>query len=545
MGEVRMGGMNRHRTVPLPVFALVVAVVVGVLALPAVSAAATITGTVLNEEDPGAPLGGVGVIVWRRLAVGFEEVTRTAGLTPTSGPDAGIYRLEGVPEGSYVLNYWPKRYSATLGDGYRYYSDQFSGVHSKLALVSVSDEVTVGAEPTATVPAVHLQPSPTFVFRVRRFSADGPPVPSAGIVGFFRDENGTISEHAFVMTPSGDQTTTNKPSGEWRFSIDPNPWWSEARLYAIDSTATSSWPTDGTSYIDVAGGATATMTLLVSRLPLATPVPDAAYWQQGDVTVAVSQEDGDYTPTTWHLRVTRNDWVSPPVVSETTTTGALGPIVFSAEGSHQIEAWGVDDLGRKGPTTECFVGIDRTPPHTTANVDTLSHAELVLDEPTDGGSGWRSMHYTLNGSEPQTYTLGVPVPVPPGLSSVTWWSVDSCDNVEPAHSGTIINGPQPYVRKPVGRSSVRVRRSLTFSGKMTRAANHRRLTLLAYRFDGVDWVLMRTKTVVTHTPRRRGLTTYRGSIKFTAKGRWKVVARYEGDGYWMPAWSPAKYVTVK
>jgi hypothetical protein len=542
MGEVRMGGMNRHRTVPLPVFALVVAVVVGVLALPAVSAAATITGTVLNEEDPGAPLGGVLVIVYRRTAGPFLEVARAASRTSTSGPDAGVYRVEGVSAGSYVLSYLPKRYPTLLDAGEKYYADLFSGGHSKLALVSVSDEVTVGAEPTATVPAVHLQPSPTFVFRVRRFSADGPPVPSAGIVGFFRDENGTISEHAFVMTPSGDQTTTNKPSGEWRFSIDPNPWWSEARLYAIDSTATSSWPTDGTSYIDVAGGATATMTLLVSRLPLATPVPDAAYWQQGDVTVAVSQEDGDYTPTTWHLRVTRNDWVSPPVVSETTTTGALGPIVFSAEGSHQIEAWGVDDLGRKGPTTECFVGIDRTPPHTTSNADRFSHTELVL-ESTDNLAGTRDTLYTLDGSTPQTYTA--PVPLSSGAHSVSWWSVDYADNVETPHYGTISNGPDPSVRKPVGRSSVRVRRSLTFSGKMTRAANHRRLTLLAYRFDGVEWVLTHTKSVVTHTPRRRGLTTYRGSIKFTAKGRWKVVARYEGDGYWMPAWSPAKYVTVK
>jgi hypothetical protein len=537
-----MGGMMRRHRVPLPVFALVVAVLAGVLALPAVSTAATITGTVLNEEDPGAPLGGVLVIVYRRLDVGFDEVGRAASRTPTSGLDAGVYKIESIPEGSYALAYVPKRYPTELGDGERYYSDQFSGVHTKLDLVSVSDEVTVGVEPTVTVPAVHLRPSPTFLFRVRRLSPDGLPVPSAGIIGFFKNEVGGVSEHHFVTMAAGDSTRTGAPSGQWRFRINTTFSWHGGQLYAVDSTATSSWPTDGTSYIDIAGGATETITLLVSRLPLATPVPDAAYWQQGDVTVAVSQEDGDYSPTTWHLRVTKNDWVSPPLVSETTTSGLLGPIVFSAEGSHQIEAWGVDDLGRKGPTTECFVGIDRTPPHTTSNADRFSHTELVL-ESTDNLAGTRDTLYTLDGSTPQTYTA--PVPLSSGAHSVSWWSVDYADNVETPHYGTISNGPDPSVRKPVGRSSVRVRRSLTFSGKMTRAANHRRLTLLAYRFDGVDWVLTRTKSVLTHTPRRRGLTTYRGSIKFTAKGRWKVVARYEGDGYWMPAWSPAKYVTVK
>jgi hypothetical protein len=540
-----MGGMMRRRRVPLALFVLFVAVAAVVLALPVMAAAATITGTVLNEEDPGAPLGGVLVIVYRRAGASFTEVGRAAGRTLASGPDAGVYQVGSIPEGSYALAYVPKRYPTLLDDGERYYSDQFSGVHTKLDLVSVSDEVTVGAEPTVSVPAVHLQPSPIFLFRVRRLSPSGPPVPSAGIVGFFKNEAGGISETAFRMTPSGDSTTTSSPSGEWRFSIDTRSWWSDARLYAVDSTATSSWPTDGTSYINIAGGATETITLLVSRLPLATPVPDSAYWQQGDVTVAVSQEDGDYSPTTWHLRVTRNDWVSPPLVSETETTGPLGPVVIATEGSHQVEAWGVDDWGRKGPTTECFVGIDRTPPHTTANVDTLSHPELILDEPTDRGSGWRSMHFTLNGSEPQTYTLGVPVPLARGVHSVTWYSRDNVGNLEDAHSGTIISGPQAYVSTPKGSSKTRVRRTLTFSGKLTRAANHRRLTLLAYRFDGADWVLTRIKSVKTHTPRRRGMTTYRGSIKFTAKGTWKVIARYEDDGYWVPSYSAPKYVTVR
>jgi hypothetical protein len=187
------------------------------------------------------------------------------------------------------------------------------------------------------------------------------------------------------------------------------------------------------------------------------------------------------------------------------------------------------------------VRIDNTPPDTTSNADGGNHATLDLAY-SDALSGVAEARYTLDGGPSTLYTG--PVALARGVHSVTWWSQDNAGNTEDAHSGTIISGPQAYVTTPRGSSKTRVRRTLTFSGKLTRAANHRRLTLLAYRFDGADWVLTRTKSVKTHTP-RRGMTTYRGSIKFTAKGTWKVIARYEDDGYWVPSYSSPKYVTVR
>jgi hypothetical protein len=131
------------------------------------------------------------------------------------------------------------------------------------------------------------------------------------------------------------------------------------------------------------------------------------------------------------------------------------------------------------------------------------------------------------------------------VHTVTWHSHDAAGNEESPRSGTIIGGPQASVSTPKGSSSTRVRRTLTFSGTLTRTTNHKRLTLLAYKFDGVSWVLIRSTTVTTHTPSRRGKTTYRGSIKFTSKGSWKVVARYAGDTRYVQSFSAPRYVRVR
>jgi hypothetical protein len=224
----------------------------------------------------------------------------------------------------------------------------------------------------------------------------------------------------------------------------------------------------------------------------------------------------------------------------------------TGDGTHTI-TYRATAAGHDAETAHTLaVRVDASPPVTTANVGSLvSQPSLVLtaiDPPSTLGeplSGVGQRWYAFDGGVETLYHPAAPPAVPRGVHSVAWHSHDVAGNEEVVHTGTIIGGPQAHVRQPAGRSSARVSRSLTFSGKLTRAANHRRLTLLAYRFNGADWVLTRTKSVLIHTPRRRGLSSYRGSIKFTAKGAWKVVARYEGDGYWVPSWSAPKYVTVK
>jgi photosystem II stability/assembly factor-like uncharacterized protein len=228
-------------------------------------------------------------------------------------------------------------------------------------------------------------------------------------------------------------------------------------------------------------------------------------------------------------------------VAESTTYTV--PVAITA--GVRVIAYRSSCVGHKDEDTRTItVRIDTTAPVTTANVGLLVSQPLLRLTPTDVQSRVGTTWYGFDGAAEAIYDALSPPAVPRGVHSVRWWSVDGAGNVEGWQSGTIIGGPQASVSTPKGSSSTRVRRTLTFSGKMTRATNHRRLTLLAYRFDGADWILTRTKSVQVHTP-RRGLTTYRGAIKFTAKGSWKVVARYEGDAYWVQSYSAPKYVIVR
>jgi photosystem II stability/assembly factor-like uncharacterized protein len=189
------------------------------------------------------------------------------------------------------------------------------------------------------------------------------------------------------------------------------------------------------------------------------------------------------------------------------------------------------------------VRVDTTPPVTTANVGLTASQPLLVLTTADAQSGPGTTWYAFDGGAETTYSP--PVAVPRGVHTVTWHSHDAAGNEELPRSGTIIGGPQASVSTPKGSSSTRVRRTLTFSGTLTRTTNHKRLTLLAYKFDGVSWVLIRSTTVTTHTPSRRGKTTYRGSIKFTSKGSWKVVARYAGDTRYVQSFSAPRYVRVR
>jgi photosystem II stability/assembly factor-like uncharacterized protein len=218
------------------------------------------------------------------------------------------------------------------------------------------------------------------------------------------------------------------------------------------------------------------------------------------------------------------------------------PIPIAA-GVHAIEYRSTLVGHQDEPTRTVTIRVDKTAPVTTANVGTLSRSTLVLTA-TDAESGVASTRYAIDGGAEQVYDPASPPATLRGVHSVAWWSIDKVGNTEATQYGTIVGGPQPSITTPRGSSSTRVRRTLTFSGKMTRATNHRRLTLMAYWFNGSSWVLARTKSVLVHTP-RRGLTTYSGSIKFTAKGTWLVYARYEGDAYWVQTWSAGKVVRVR
>jgi hypothetical protein len=358
-----------------------------------------------------------------------------------------------------------------------------------------------------------------------------------------------------VTDSSGECTLTNMPPGEYYVEaqdahhVVPDNWfkWYTRGRYPIDSSS------------PIGEGASVAWSVETSMLPQATVgvvgLSDTSTWMQSptgivSLDLGLDSDFGAWDPKL--LYCVYPEGGTPPPPSWPMWDGSSQPTIAVTEGRYTLEAYGQlnhtvgldPDEDGNGPEVTRTLGIDNTPPHTTANVGTVSQPTLEL-KAVDPLSGVGLSEYRLDSVDTVPVCYLGPVLLTRGVHSVMWRSVDAASNGEEWHSGTIISGPQANVSRPKGSSKTRVRRTLSFSGKLTRAANHRRLTLLAYRFNGTDWVLARTKVVTTHTPRRRGMTTYRGSIKFTAKGSWKVIARYEGDGYWVQSYSAPKYVIVR
>jgi hypothetical protein len=327
-----------------------------------------------------------------------------------------------------------------------------------------------------------------------------------------------------VTDSSGECTLTNMPPGEYYVEaqdahhVVPDNWfkWYTRGRYPIDSSS------------PIGEGASVAWSVETSMLPQATVgvvgLSDTSTWMQSptgivSLDLGLDSDFGAWDPKL--LYCVYPEGGTPPPPSWPMWDGSSQPTIAVTEGRYTLEAYGQlnhtvgldPDEDGNGPEVTRTLGIDNTPPHTTANVGTVSQPTLELKavDPLSGVGLSEYTRYSLDGGAEQTYTDGSPVPLARGVHSVTWYSRDNVGNLEDAHSGTIISGPQANVSRPKGSSKTRVRRTLSFSGKLTRAANHRRLTLLAYRFNGTDWVL----------------------------------ARYEGDGYWVQSYSAPKYVIVR
>jgi hypothetical protein len=435
---------------------------------------------------------------------------------PAWTESTGYYEFVGIPDGTYRVRCQDM---ATLPF---YAAATYTAPGDPLkTFVGAGASVTVTG-PSWTTCNMKMRDGINLDIRVRRWgTVSGDPFPNISVSWSLEGEG----EGAGGATNTGVAGTSavikGMPGGRYRIQVSDVSGTYEPSFYGMGT---------GTDYVDMPDGGNAMAMVYMRLLPTLTP---AVYegWQSGPVTVGFSLYDPDST-------VGSTEYVADGVVNPW-TTGAT--TVFSAEGLHTVQGRCVTTYPWKGPVTTKTVRIDNTPPHTTSNAGAISQTTLQLAY-TDNLAGVLNCWYTLDGGPPTSYS--VPVAITLGPHAVTWWSQDRAGSFETAHAGTIVGGSATSVRKPAGGSSVRARRSLTFSGKLSRVANHKRLTLLAYKFNGVEWVLTRTKSVVTHTP-RRGMATYRGAIKFTSKGRWKVVARYEGDAAWAPAESAPKYVTVR
>ena len=117
-----------------------------------------------------------------------------------------------------------------------------------------------------------------------------------------------------------------------------------------------------------------------------------------------------------------------------------GAFTVSAEGSHQVAFWSVDEAGNAESGHTGYVNVDLTAPSTTAtNVQLDNHsgwvavAQTMTLAATDGASGAGPTYYTLDGGGQQTY--GAPLQVSgEGSHTVTYWSADVAGNSEAVHT---------------------------------------------------------------------------------------------------------------
>jgi hypothetical protein len=320
--------------------------------------------------------------------------------------------------------------------------------------------------------------------------------------------------------PAGTQSWVDALAGipvehQWR-----STW--RYRVRSVTSSGGSPW-TEPAS-IHLAGSAPITSASINGE---AVSYGSLTAWLQ-DASVTLTVDDAAATR---HFRIAGGD-----------DTLYATPFAAPGDGTWDISYWSTETTRDPETTHTVTVRVDGTPPVTAANAGLLVSQPALVLTASDAVSGVGATRYTLDGGAEQPYAG--PVALTRGVHTVTWYSRDNAGNLEGAHSDTIISGPQAYVRKPASRSSITRGRYLSVSGTLSRARNHSRLTLIAYRWNGAEWVQVRTKAVTIHTP-RRGLSRYSGSIRMSSRGAWRVVARYEGDATWVRSFSAARSVTVK
>jgi hypothetical protein len=512
---------------------LCVVVAVGILVAPAVAmASGTITGWVrAGDTTP---------ILWATVTAVDTGTGLYAGQTIGV---TGQYSLT-LPDGQYVLGV------GTPADSTPRYAYTYCGVADRKPFYGlVTDPITV-AGGTATVDVTPPLMS-NLTVRVKRPGLTGAPAAGVEVWLHYRDGGPYYDEPTWkydrVLTDaSGEAYFEDVFPGDWRVYVNDDPLQTYPRYQVVFSPPLD--PPSGRYFTVAPGSLTGVRDVEMSKFATATvDIAGGSTWQKdpgGGVSIMFTKDSGDLGPANLFYQVIG---VGGPMnagsVDSTTTQ-------VTAEGEYLVLAYTrlVSD-GTVGPYNDThYIRIDNTAPDSTGSADGGNHSfSMSATDPLPSGvtvnSGVAHLYYRDDGGAPIEYTG--PTTLPIGLHTISYWAVDAAGNVESAHNGTIVSGPQPGVSRPVGASSVRRNRSATYRGTLTkRVKNRSHLVLRAYKFNGVEWVLARTKTVHITTP-RRGKSRYSGSIKFTSKGSWRVVAYFTGNSSWAPAWSSARSVKVR
>lgn len=197
--------------------------------------------------------------------------------------------------------------------------------------------------------------------------------------------------------------------------------------------------------VDLAGNSSETQTVEV-KTDYYNPYtwwPAAYPTFNGTATIELMPEDsGSGIAHTWY-QVDGSGWIT-----------YTAPVEVTGLGAHAIDYYSTDVSGRtEGFVTSNFQIIvgDATPPVSAWNqinmwadaarayYNTNSSIELTA---TDDGPGPVTTYYQFNFGTVETYTAPIPM-TDPGLTFVTFWSVDASGNVEPSVTYSLGFDDQP------------------------------------------------------------------------------------------------------
>lgn len=271
----------------------------------------------------------------------------------------------------------------------------------------------------------------------------------------------------------------------------------------------------------------------------ATPTPNVAGWNDTDVLLGLHAADnpgGSGVAATYY---TLNGGARQSYV----TTFSV-----SAPGTDSVDYWSVDASGNAETTKTASVRIDTTAPSLTLDaISTYNASATVEATASDALSGLDRVEMRLDGGSWVAETR-LPTSVP-GSHTVDARAFDVAGNESTASAAFTVVGP-PVVPITLstttnlsGPSSVKPKRTLTLTGRISYPAAPGRVTISRSRLVGGKWKHVGSATVAVTNG------AFRYSFKPGYKGSWRLVATYSGGSVGSTTYtasrSPAKSVKVK
>jgi phosphoesterase family protein/PKD domain-containing protein len=185
-----------------------------------------------------------------------------------------------------------------------------------------------------------------------------------------------------------------------------------------------------------------------------------------------------------------------------------GPFVIGPEGNHTVRFASVDNAGNQESFHVAALGIDETPPITSATLSGILNGSVFLTpinvtlHATDGLSGVAVVRYRVDSNPWANYTK-IFLVGNTGTHTVRYESIDVAGNLEPTHSFLVINGSVAGIAAPV---STAVYQGTRGSSNWFTSSVNVTLELLNgtsppdsiwYELDGGPWGLYATPFAIT------------------------------------------------